>query len=220
MNNNCIDHVTGERYISFLEKEGLSIFNPAFIDTSYKWESLSTRQRGKLILEIKTNIIHSFLFDYKHPFFYLLNLIVSKESDKHATCLTIEYNRERNIILLDFFDSNGELEKRENTYGNFIWKLLSGVKIQLEEMFYTVELSEARKNKPNINIYGDGHCNALMFYYMTFRHKKNTDQTNTILDGSEGMTKKRIDNINQTIKKREKLNEKYNPKKRVFDNII
>ena len=53
---------------------------------------------------MKSNIIEQ--MNSAQPVFYLLNLIVSKESDKHATCLTIEYEKEKRNILLEFLDSN------------------------------------------------------------------------------------------------------------------
>tara|TARA_Y100000389_G_C17452154_1_gene515608 strand:- start:259 stop:876 length:618 start_codon:yes stop_codon:yes gene_type:complete len=202
----CIDQRQSERYISKMSNEGVSILNPpSFIKAYINYKSLSARQKTFEANTIATALLNA-LDDTPFPRFYMLNLIIDLNSNKHAMLLVLDYNKTENVYTLELFDSNGDMSTDEG-YEGFVYSLVRDVKLLLEKHFNksTVNFIEVRQDKSSINVVGDGNCDALVIYFASLRHNNDLETAEQILDNDD-MDAQRMRRINEAILNKQSLN--------------
>lgn len=195
----CITERQANAYLEHLSSKGVIILDTDYIQTWTGWDSMTARSkkaRAKTFVDLIAN-------NLKHvktgtTVFCLLNLVVSKASDKHAMCLGITQMKDK--VVFEIFDPNGEL----STVGweGYVRNLVTLIAdIYSDTNKVVVDVKDVRKGKNNLNTVGEGNCNALVLLYISLRSENSLTQTNRQLDKSK-MNLQRLSNINKTIQKK------------------
>ena len=185
----CITQNESIRFVNKMVRHGINIMNPSFINV---YSSLGSRQKSKMC----NTIVKDMTRTASYPAFYMLNLLINTDSQKHSMLLVLDKNKQE--YTLELFDSNGQLDDCffEVNVLNLIKMMIPILEIKLDAK---VSFVEVRAGLSNINIVGNGNCDALTLYYASIRSKLSMYHTNDILDQSP-MSKQRISVINRNIR--------------------
>lgn len=197
----CITHQESEAYVKKMVSSGIPILNPPiFIQAYVRRSSLSKRQLHFLAETIVLGLEELMRKDV-FPVFYMLNLVVTEDGNKHSMMLCLDKNK-KDEYSLELFDSNGTLDPSRG-WDSFVYPLVLDAKNILEqELGKNVKFVEVRKSKESINNFGSGNCDALSLYYAVLRSKYTLAQVNSKLDKPK-MDNKRTTQINKTIQKKQ-----------------
>lgn len=197
----CITHQESEAYVKKMVSSGIPILNPPiFIQAYGRRSSLSKRQLHFLAETIVLGLEDLMKKDV-FPVFYMLNLVVTEDGNKHSMMLCLDKN-EKNQYSLELFDSNGTLDPSRG-WDAFVYPLVMDAKDILEqELEQKVKFVEVRKSKESINNFGTGNCDALSLYYAVLRSKYTLAKVNSKLDKPK-MDNKRTTQINKAIQKKQ-----------------
>jgi len=162
-----------QKYITFLRKRGAVIIEPSKID-------IFTSAVSERSILFKANEWVSQLKKYRGqepPYFFLLNLGVDENSEKHAIVVAFEPNPETGVCHIHYFDSNGAInyEKAKDLplkRGLRIFaKILAQMEVLLKKNFHCkkIEVHDDMDGRYSMNVVDDGNCNALSIWYITKR---------------------------------------------------
>ena len=184
----------------FIQRElqkrlGLNVFSTTFLPFSYNKRTYDSFT--KKILD------HVDKWDEEEPLFILLNLIVNKRDDKHASVIVITKYHENYTV--GFFDPNGPLSP---TYDKNVYTVVDKIAKYLHCDYY-----DFMEGKYTINTIGNGNCDALCLWFIYVNEDSLTktefvEETNTFYSEIHKDIKKVTKNINDEIEKMSKNTKK------------
>jgi hypothetical protein len=198
----CITQQQSEKYSSFLFNSGVPILNPStFLKAYNNYNNLSIRQKTHEANNIASGLLNT-LSGTIFPRFYMLNLIIDKNSNKHAMLVVLDFNEQTQNYTLELFDPNGDMNP-EDGYEGFAYSLVQDTREILEQnLKKPVEFIEIRQEKPSINIFGQGNCDALVLYFVTLRYQYSLEDAEKELDHNV-IDIKKTNMINKMIVKKQ-----------------
>ena len=113
----CITQQQSEKYSALLFNLGIPILNPnTFLKAYNNYNNLSLRQKTHEANNIASGFLNT-LKGTNFPRFYMLNLIIDTNSNKHAMLLILDFNEITKNYTLELFDSNGDINTEDGYEG-------------------------------------------------------------------------------------------------------